>query len=1239
MTEKIVYSIIRARRLHLYSTAIRALVYTAAGRVELQEQPRPTVGASETEIAVEMAGICGSTLPVVSGNRFGPCVSGVGEFVCIGLNYSDHAAEAGMKVPAEAVVSMKATSAICEPNDEVVIPRGGARTDWEAELGGSHLAGGRVKIVSKTLAVFILVIFAMIAWGQTQPGTPSEPVVDSVSSELQKLTRLQAEEWRYHAGDLTHGEDIALDDSSWQTIKPKFDAPEEAVWFRCWVQVPQTLNGYDLTGAKLWFQFVAYGNGPMPEIVYYNGRRVAMGEDLEPIVLLDPVKPGDKVLIAVKLLHTVDKKHLDHVDIRVDFSATRPSPLELYQELQSAWKLSGSLGANAQPVHDAIKQAALSVDLEALKKANQGAFDSSLAKAHSILLLGVKPQLRETSVRLTGNAHIDAAWLWPWTETVDVVRRTFGTALQLMHEYPQYTFTQSAAAYNDWMLEKYPDLHRQIVDRVKEGRWEMVGGMWVEPDLNMPDGESLVRQLLIGKRYFKQKFGVDVRIGWNPDSFGYTWQLPQIYKKSGVDYFVTQKMAWNDTNKLPLKLFWWQSPDGSRVLTYFPHDYVNEIEPVAISTDVAIARKLNPGLPEMMHLYGIGDHGGGPTRSMLDSGMRWTSPDRVVPQMSFGPAQGFFLDLESKLDNEHVPVWNYKTMASGQAELPVPPAGKFALPVWNDELYFEYHRGVMTTQANHKRNMRDSEEWLLNAEKYSSLAWLSGSAYPNDSLTEGWHKVLFNQFHDLAAGSGIGVIYKDSQRDYDQVQWSTNEITENSLRTIFADVNTNTLAGGAPVAIVNPLAWARTDLATVDVQLPSPPKNGLAVVDAAGKPLPFQVISKSSSRNSYRLLVEVKDVPSLGYEVVRVLPQGQPVKTDLLASGFTLENSALRVVVDPKTGCITSLFDKRTKFESIAAAGCGNQMQAFKDTPKDYDAWNIDSDFEKEVTVIDRAESVQLIEQGPVRATIRVTRNWQNSKFVQDISLYAGLDRVDIANSIDWHETHVLLKAAFPLAASAAQATYEIPYGTIERPTTRNNSWEQAKFEVPALRWADLGDGAHGFSLINESKYGYDAKGNVLRLSLLRSPTWPDPEADRGHHTFTYSLYPHGGNWKQALTVRRGYEFNYKLHAFQLPVHDGKLASQHSYVEVEGVNVVLTSLKKAEDSDALILRVYEFAGKNSDVTLRVPPGATGATLTNLQEKPEGRALTVSEDRLIIPVHSFEIVSVRVDYPSHAGSEK
>lgn len=1085
-----------------------------------------------------------------------------------------------------------------------------------------------MKRIAKVLLVASMLVLPVAM--QSQQADPTSPAVAAVTSQLRSLTRISAEEWRYHAGDLPHGEAVGLDDSNWTLVKKGSQAPEDAVWYRRWIEVPPTLNGYDLTGTKLWFRFSASGNGPIPQILYFNGRRVAMGDDLEQIVLLDPVKPGDRVLVAVKLLQTVDVKHFEEANVRVEFAATRPSPLDLLQEIESASALTPSLGAKSQVVQEGLEKAARTVDLAALRDARQPAFDTSLDKARSILV-ELKPDLQGTTIRLTGNAHIDAAWLWPWTETVDVVRRTFGTALQLMHEYPEYTYTQSAAAYNQWMFEKYPSLHQQIVNRVKEGRWEMVGGMWVEPDLNMPDGESLVRQLLIGKRYFKEKFGVDVRIGWNPDSFGYNWQLPQIYKKSGIDYFVTQKMMWNDTNQLPLKLFWWQSPDGSRVLTYFPHDYVNEINPVRIASDVNIARQKNPGTPLMMHLYGIGDHGGGPTRSMLDDGLHWTSPERVIPQMKFGTAQSFFSDIETKLDTEHAPIWNYKALAAGGGSLPNPPEGKLSLPVWNDELYFEYHRGVMTTQANHKRNMRASEVQLLNAEKYSSLAWLAGAPYPQARLTEAWQKALFNQFHDLAAGSGIGVLYQDSQRDYDLVGWSTEEATSQSLNTIAARVKTSSASGGVPVMVVNPLAWSRTDLATLDVQMPNPPKAGISLLDSEGKALSFQVLSKDLSTHSYHLLLKAAGVPSLGYKVLHVVPGGHSAPTDLKAKGLTLENALLRVQLDPRTGCITSLYNKNAKFESIASGGCGNQLQTFRDTPKEYDAWNIDAGFDKQITTLDKVDSVELIEKGPLRATIRVARSWQNSKFVQDISLYAGMDRVDVTNNIDWHETHVLLKAAFPLAASSSQATYEIPYGSIERPTTRNNSWEAAKFEVPALRWADLGDQNHGFSLINQSKYGYDAKDNVLRLSLLRSPTWPDPEADRGHHQFTYSLYPHSGDWKHALTVRRGYEFNYPLRALQVSAHEGSLPPQHSFVSVNESNVVLTAVKKAEDGDALLFRFYEWAGKTGDVRISLPEGASRAALANLMENNVGAQLSVANNQVIVPVHPYEIVSVRVEF--------
>jgi len=1053
--------------------------------------------------------------------------------------------------------------------------------------------------------------------------------VELVARQLQSLMHLPDGEWKNHSGDIPHGEAVDLDDRSWKGVVAGSIGSNEALWYRRWIEIPKTLNGYDLTGAKVWFDFQVDANGPVTQVIYFNGRRVAMGDELEPIMVFDSAKPGDRVLIAVKLLQTVDHKHFNGADLRIEFSKTRPDPARLFQEMGGVSILAPNAGPASPKFEAVLASSADAVDLDALARSDQTTFDTSLLKARA-LLEPLKSYLQQTTVRLTGNSHIDAAWLWPWTETVDVVRRTFGTALQLMDEYPKYTYTQSAAAYSEWMFEKYPFMHQQILDRVKQGRWEMVGGMWVEPDLNMPDGESLVRQLLIGKRFFKEKFGTEVRIGWNPDSFGYSWQLPQIYKKSGVDYFVTQKLTWNDANQLPMKLFWWQSPDGSRVLTYFPHDYVNDVEPLRIATDVAVLQNANPGAPEMMHLYGVGDHGGGPTRVMLEDGMHWTNPDVVFPKSSFGVAQGFFSDIEGRADTAHSPIWNYKVLASGNTNLPAPSEGKFSLPVWNDELYLEYHRGVFTTQANHKRNMRESEEELLDAEKFSSLAWLSGLSYPGTELNEAWKKVLFNQFHDLAAGSGIADIYKDAQRDYDFVRLQTGHITSQALHTVASQIDTR--GSGVPVLVVNPLAWERLDLVTIDVQMPEPVKGNLAVLNSEGEPQLFQELSHNSTTNSYQLLTEAKKLPSLGYQVFHIVPNGRSVETDIKVHGLTLENSVLRVTVDPKTGCITSLYDKNSNYESIAPNGCGNELIAFKDTPKDYDAWNIDADFEQQFTKLDMVDSVEVTEKGPVRATIRVIRSWQKSKFIQNISIYAGLDRVDVGNEIEWHETHILLKAAFPLAASGSEATYEIPYGSIERPTTRNNRFESAKFEVPALRWADLGDGNHGFSLINESKYGYDAKGNVLRISLLRSPTWPDPDADRGHHSFSYSLYPHAGDWKHALSMRRGYEFNYKLSATQTESHDGALPAAHSFAEIKQHNVILTAMKKAEDANALLFRFYEWAGASGDVQLNVPPGAIDATLTNLMEQPERTALTFKgPNQITVPVHPYEIVSVRVNY--------
>jgi alpha-mannosidase len=694
----------------------------------------------------------------------------------------------------------------------------------------------------------------------------AQTVIDRLSS----LRELPDAAWKMHSGDMAHGEALNLDESRWQPIAIGSLAPKDAVWFRQTYQVPVTLNGYDLTGARIWFQFHATANGPMPQILYFNGRRVAMGDDLEPVVLIDQAKPGDTVTVAVKLLHTVDDKTFRGATLKIDFPEGRPNPEDLREEFLSAGLLVLALAPDNAGKLYTLTDASRTVDLAALDAHDQVKFDASLRAAQTKLEL-LKPLLQQVTFHLTGNAHIDAAWLWPWTETVDVVKRTYGTALQLMYEYPDYTFTQSAAAYNEWLAQKYPDMNAEIAQRIKEGRWEIVGGMWVEPDLNMPDGESLVRQILVGKRWYKQAYGVDVRIGWNPDSFGYTWQLPQIYKKSGIDYFVTQKMAWNDTNQMPFKFFWWESPDGSKVLSYFPHDYANDnLNLVRLSRDYVIAQKQATGLPGIMDLYGVGDHGGGPTRAILDEGFHWTAAGHVTPKIEFGTAQSYFTALEKQIAPES-PEWDYQSIAKGYT---APPAveGKVSIPTWKSELYFEYHRGVMTTQANHKRNMRESEEEVINAEKWASLAWLDGREYPGKELTEDWKKVLFNQFHDLAAGSGIGAIYKDAQKDYDVVRWSTNEISSGALESVIDQIDTRLkrLDNAQSAVVFNPLGWQRDGIVHLSIPVEGDQEGRTFLVIGNNEIVNVDHLSWNSTAHRAEIDFSVHHLPAMGYATYHI---------------------------------------------------------------------------------------------------------------------------------------------------------------------------------------------------------------------------------------------------------------------------------------------------------------------------------------------------------------------------------
>lgn len=1092
-----------------------------------------------------------------------------------------------------------------------------------------HCAPLRRIVIGLFSSAWMLVMLPLSA--QRRAGAmPFTAEEEKVVQELESLGSFPEGDWKAHTGVFPHGEDVRLDDSGWETVHPRVSGPLDTMWYRRWIAVPKSLHGYDLTGARITLKLNTAPN-IMTLILYIDGRRSAMGEDLETLTLFEHAKPGEKVLIAVKFSKTATPKTFQSAFLHIEPAQERPSPEDLHDELVAAATLIPALGGDVATERATLTRSIHLVDLDALHAGNQTRFDDSLRKA-SAELAPLRSTLQKASFVLNGQSHIDAAYRWPASETMDIVHRTFNTALQLMDEYPTYTFTQSSTIFNEWMSQKYPIVDDEIRQRVKEGRWEIVGGMWVEGDFNLQDGESIVRQLLIGKRWYRQHYGVDVRIGWNPDSFGFSRQLPQIYKKAGVDYFITTKLGWNDTNKLPLQLFWWQSPDGSRVLSYFPPSYA--------STNLSITRLANaytsvqakaPGLTPVLDLYGVGDHGGGPTRNVLDQGMHWMEPDKVAPAMHFGTALSYFKGIESKISTES-PVWDYDLLAKGKSPLPASKEGKITIPTWNDELYLEYHRGTYTTQAGEKRGLRRSEEWMLNAERAASLAWLNGDTYPTTQINDAWKKVLFNGFHDLAAGSGVGVIYREAEADFQEVHRSTELIAENATNTVLRSVDTR-VSAGVPIVITNPLSWERGGVVNVQVQMPEKPMGGVSVLDEKGTVVPSEMLSENEKTHTYQIAVWSPPVPSFGYRVLHVVPGRLHFTSDLHVNGFTLENANLRVVINPKTGCITSLYNKKDQFETLATGTCGNELIAFHDEPKAWDAWNIDADFEKISWKLDIVQSARVIENGPFRTVVRITRKWQNSLFSEDIVLYTGADYVDVVHDINWNENHVLLKAAFPLAASSRSATFEIPYGTIDRPTTRENSFDSAKFEVPAIRWADLGDGQHGFSLINESKFGYDAKGNTLRLSLLRSPLAPDPDADRGPNHFSYALYPHAGDWKQAMTIRHGYEYNEHLQGQQVQPHSGNLPKLHSFAGADAPNVIVTTMKKAEDSNALIFRLYEWAGKNAHVSLRVPPGAANATIVNLMEEPTGGSLTVGKDGTVsVDVKPYEIESIRVDYP-------
>ncbi len=879
-------------------------------------------------------------------------------------------------------------------------------------------------------------------------------------------------------------------------------------------------------------------------------------------------------------------------------------------------------------INAALDRAAAALDLGALAAGDWPRARASLRRSLR-LAAPVRSYLKEFRIHLVGNAHIDIAWLWRMAETMALAKNTYETVIQNMGEYPELTYAQSQAVTYDWIEKKHPDLFKAIKEKVQAGRWEIVGGMWVEPDCNLIAGESWARQILYGKKYFHEKFGVDVRIGWNPDSFGYNWNMPQLYKLGGIDSFITQKLWWNDTTVFPHFLFNWQGVDGTTILTYMPPlSYASRLQLQEVANGVS-KYEATTGLKESLILYGLGDHGGGPNREILDR-VRGYGKLSLAPRFVHTTPSPFLQKKRSE---------------------------KLDLPLWQDELYLEYHQGTFTTQGAIKKNNRRTEALLATTEKLASIAWLLDGSYPGNELEQCWKSALTLQFHDILPGSSITPVIRDALETYKKVRRELMFLQENALARIAAGIDTSWVKG-TPLLVFNPLSWERDDAVTVVVQLPP---GGARLFDDQGREIPHAhsggEFVAGGTRRPAEFTFVARNVPALGYRIYDLIAEPAVAGAGRVSGGEivpgtgrpaapafdpVLENAALRVVIDRESGNIRSLFDKRQGREFVAAGEQANKLWVYEDRPEDWDAWNIG--YTGRGWELNRADRVQLVEDGPLRTVVRIDKSFlgltksreypsedfPSSFFTQHVTLYKELDRVDIRTEADWWEDHLSLKACFPVDVEAEKAYYEIPFAAIGRTTRSETLWEKARYEVPALRWADLADEKGGLALLNDGKYGHDIHGGVMKLSLLRSPTWPDPTADRGRHEFTYSLYPHAGSWSKGQVVRRGQELNQPLVARVLDPHQGPLPAVHSFFAIGGNGVILDAVKLAEEGRGLVLRIYEANGNAERAVLRFHRPPQTAVLADLLEK-ETAPLPLKEGRLELDFRPFEIKTVRIEF--------
>lgn len=801
-------------------------------------------------------------------------------------------------------------------------------------------------------------------------------------------------------------------------------------------------------------------------------------------------------------------------------------------------------------------------------------------------------------VKTIGHTHIDVAWLWRLKHTREKAARSFSTVLRLMERFPEYIFLQTQPQLYEYIKHDFPEIYEQIKKRVKEGRWEAEGGMWLEPDCNIPAGESFVRQLLYGKKFLKEEFNVDSEYLWLPDVFGYSWALPQILKKSGIKTFMTTKISWNQYNRMPHDTFHWRGIDGTEILTHFittpipgrsgwQYTYNGELTPETVKGIWDVYRDKDV-TNELLIAYGYGDGGGGVNREMLEMRRRL---DKMpgIPKVKTGKAGDFFNRLHQSVENTEGYVHT-----------------------WDGELYLELHRGTYTSQAhtkkmNRKVELQNRETELLGVmEAYLHSKW---DLYPTNELYDAWIILLRNQFHDILPGSSIKEVYEDSDAEFGKAMALLSTAKDTIL-------NNSARKKDLSFTVLNDASWIRTGIVEIEAQPGMENGNWLS---HDGKTL------LASEKENDVWLVETEAIPSLGTSIMTFEP-GE--KTTSEAAQFKIGDNSIQTpyyhVNWNEKGQLISIYDFESEREVLQKNAKGNAFQVFEDKPLYWDAWDIDIFYQEKMREVNQLNTVKVIENNSLRSIVRFEWQYGLSMISQDMIMYSNQRRIDFKTHVNWQEKNQLLKVAFPVDIRSTEATFDIQFGNVKRPTHWNTSWDYAKFETAAHQWADLSETGYGVSLLNDSKYGYDVKDNVLRLSLIRSAEFPDRTQDIGEHDFVYSLYPHQGNWIDAETPRLAWDLNQPVSYVEGLFGEDKFSTFSSNVN----HIVIDAVKKAESENKVIVRLHENTGKRGNVVLESDMDVNSWQECNLMEEPIGDKY--EDQSITFPIQPYEIKTYLVE---------